>query len=693
LCIQTRMGKRRPQVHETIPEPEKPEPEKDHMQDQQPPPAPPLLLPHVESEATQQNMAQSEVQESQSEAANAGSFAPSHLSVPASSISSTDDGLPPPPPMSSQESLSSLHAQSGALANTFGVVPSSPAVEGDTIWASATEQISVTKESRILVKNAGRADVNGYYVARTFKVQGRNDEQVKFVKEQGVQYVLLWVKKKRDKPAVYTISWDTHRLYQGRSRSAWALPTRWEVARSSYFPDLEPAPEIADMTSFRHLIAEHGCARACMLEAVSFWHEEMRSDGFMRRDANSSMQVGQGKVYSSDDFEDDEVYEVGNQVIISQDKDFVEAAFKDAGLAWNDRTESMVKSMLAQSNRVVEVVSDKVIVLTAPDGERMQFPDVAVDLDYSNIAQFYTHHPIFIGTQTFTCVLLWLWFAFRDAGRNGASWAEMMGGVETIWPGRTSLLLSMDCEDFRGQIWRWFSYQFTHVGLAHIGTNAVMNLLLGVGLEKFHGSLKMALMYELGVFGGACCYLVADAHTGVVGTSGGCFALIGIRMGDLLMNWSERPKRWIRLCFLVSLIIINIIAEAASSPEGGVSTSNAAHFGGGVAGLLAGVAFGRNLKRERWEVGLQIAVVILGIALVIFCMGTGLQWPPRNIFEDDPWCWMRQVSNGTVFGTWDWRCVRCHSSGCIEQWMAQQRVWNVTQALCDSYGGFSFSEG
>lgn len=93
------------------------------------------------------------------------------------------------------------------------------------------------------------------------------------------------------------------------------------------------------------------------------------------------------------------------------------------------------------------------------------------------------------------------------------------------------------CEDLRAQVWRWWTYQFTHVGAVHVMMNAALNVVLGIPLELMHGSLRVALMFNIGVVGGAMCYSVNDAHTVVVGCSGGCYALIGTHIADLLMNW------------------------------------------------------------------------------------------------------------------------------------------------------------
>jgi len=576
-------------------------------------------------------------------------------------------------------------------------------------WASASmealapteaQATMVDRNSRLLVRGAGRADVDGVYVARWTtatqwsSTQGETDHvTLQFFKERGVQYIMSYAKKVGKKLAYWRISGESVRLYECEATSLSEVPVRWKVAVSQISASLGPAPMVVDVSGFGRLTAEFGFCKALLTEVGGFISEEARANLAVQPKHNSE-KMPSGKVYAtpSDGPEchenDNEHFEPGNIVKFTQDEAFLRKELEEVELRWD----SIYYDMLGGSHQVLDVPSPDVVTLLGPQGERVKTPVDAVDMDYSNIAQFDTHSPIFIILQTAMCVILWGYFASRDAGRNGASWAQTMGGLESVWPGHTSLLTSKDCEDYRFQIWRWFSYQFSHVGLAHIGTNAVTNLILGWQLEKFHGTVKMLAMYQLGVFGGACCYMVSDAHRPVVGTSGGCFALIGIRMGDLIMNWSERPWRFTRLFFLSSLILILFLMEATNKPEGGASTSNAAHVGGGIAGLMAGVWLGRNLVRSRCEVVFMILIFLLGIFLVSLSFGVGLQWPPKNLFEDEPWCWMRLVSNATLTGTWDWTCIRCHSADCMQKWSMGRRISTVTADYCLAGGGFWYTE-
>lgn len=239
-------------------------------------------------------------------------------------------------------------------------------------------------------------------------------------------------------------------------------------------------------------------------------------------------------------------------------------------------------------------------------------------------------------------------------------------------------------------MWRWLAHQFSHTGLRHVAMNSLMNMVLGIPLEEFHGSWRLFLMFNFGVFGGACCSVVTDIHSSVVGMSGGCYALLGMHLADLLMNWAQRKHRWQKLLLMVVLAGYDILSTHTT--QGAAPVSHAAHFGGYVAGLLIAIVLGRNLVWKRWERALQALTVGCGLLLIVFCMTWTRIWAPRTIWESSGWCWSRQVSSVDLFGDESWNCVRCASQACIEFWSTQEHTAAVSASSCDARGGWKFTE-
>eukprot|EP00429_Kryptoperidinium_foliaceum_P054152 CAMPEP_0176091590 /NCGR_PEP_ID=MMETSP0120_2-20121206/45878_1 /TAXON_ID=160619 /ORGANISM="Kryptoperidinium foliaceum, Strain CCMP 1326" /LENGTH=506 /DNA_ID=CAMNT_0017425489 /DNA_START=63 /DNA_END=1583 /DNA_ORIENTATION=+ len=298
--------------------------------------------------------------------------------------------------------------------------------------------------------------------------------------------------------------------------------------------------------------------------------------------------------------------------------------------------------------------------------------------------------PWFIIFHCFTVVSLWLIFATLRYIETGESLLKTQAGLDSIGEGSTDLRLAdEDCLDRRAEVWRWFTYQYTHVGVMHVVMNAFLTAVLGIPLEGLHGSLRMLVMYNVGVVGGALCYAVTDAHTFVVGCSGGCYALIGISFADLLLNWGQRRFRIHSLVFLTILVGADAVAYLMSlDPE---LVSHSAHVGGCVAGLLIGCLIGRDEKVHRWELVVIGIMGVIGFTLTLFCVAwlfvqdTG----PRNIWEAADgklgWCWVKQIYSKAIDRT-SYVCIRCGTQACIDDWSGMKNISTVSLAACEQRG-------
>lgn len=308
--------------------------------------------------------------------------------------------------------------------------------------------------------------------------------------------------------------------------------------------------------------------------------------------------------------------------------------------------------------------------------------------------------PYFIMGQTAFALLVWCITSLKESEEpehKGKKWTQLMAGFEAIWPGKTALKIHDECKDLRPEFWRWLTYQWTHVGISHVGMNCIMNLVMGWRIEKVNGTARTALMYNVGVFGGSLCFFVGDCHHSVVGMSGGCYSLIGMQWAMVIINW--RQKRWpkMTLCILICLAVMDTLTyfgfqkddEAKQSSD----ISHTAHFGGAVAGLIIGIAIGENLVVKPWERKLIMVAWGVGIVLVAFCLIWGMLWAPMTIMDPHRWCWTRLVYNRTYFGDSDWHCVRCGTEACINRWVSTQKwMSTVTIAQCRKKGGWDYTE-
>lgn len=274
--------------------------------------------------------------------------------------------------------------------------------------------------------------------------------------------------------------------------------------------------------------------------------------------------------------------------------------------------------------------------------------------------------PKFVIFQTLTIFLLWLVCAIVEwyQGRVAAPW-DALAGLTTFWPETMLGLTGNSCEDYRPQIYRWLLYQFSHKGIMHVTMNAVMIVILGIPLEGSGGTRRMFLLFNLGVIGGAMCYMLGDGHRMVVGASGGVYALLAMHFSNLVLNW--RQKKFRKPTLLLLLVLVSADLGSYFMAQGTTNVSGTAHLGGFLTGLLCGMAFGRNYEVQRYEIVLQVVSLILVLAFWMSCITwMALQEDgPRNIFEDHGWCWVRQVMDGT-FG--QAACVKCGSEECMDYW-------------------------
>jgi rhomboid protease GluP len=292
--------------------------------------------------------------------------------------------------------------------------------------------------------------------------------------------------------------------------------------------------------------------------------------------------------------------------------------------------------------------------------------------------------PIF--TVSETAIAFGIWFIMGQVTGSDSA------GLESFAKDQTDLAVyGPYCKDLRFEIWRWWSYQFSHVGFSHVAMNSLVTLSFGIALEGFHGHLRLFVMFNIGIFGGACCFFVTDCHTRVVGMSGGCCALMGIYFSHVIMNFTEikYPK-----AKLVMIMVMLVLVFAPSLMEAGkTGVSHSAHFGGVVAGVLGGIVIGKNKRLAYYERPMQIAAFIIGIASMIGCLWWLSMWAPRDIFSGTPWCWAGQVSDVTTFGDGAWHCVRCDSTTCIDKWNNMSRVAPVSAHACEqSPEGWKVSE-
>lgn len=197
----------------------------------------------------------------------------------------------------------------------------------------------------------------------------------------------------------------------------------------------------------------------------------------------------------------------------------------------------------------------------------------------------------------------------------------------------------------RWQAWRFLTYMFIHDGYLHILYNVITQLLFGFPLEMVHSWWRTAIIYLTGVTAGSLAHSVVDPGVGLVGASGGVYAILGAHLAAVVTNWKEMNYRLcdqeefdskpccaisrmffsahFRLVLVVLIVVpdtgLAIVRRAALDEELRVGVS--AHVGGFLTGLFLGIPVLKNINKHAWETHLgwiTLVVFLLVCAFAIF---------------------------------------------------------------------------
>lgn len=135
-----------------------------------------------------------------------------------------------------------------------------------------------------------------------------------------------------------------------------------------------------------------------------------------------------------------------------------------------------------------------------------------------------------------------------------------------------------------GQIYRLFTYMFTHGGFEHILCNNFSLIIIGSRVERYTGHLKFIIIYLLsGIIAGCTSYFV-DPYGIAVGASGAIFGITG-----LLIYLTYKLKNNIGGFDVYLAIIYAIIGTSSGFLIANVD--NYAHIGGLIGGILLSFIF------------------------------------------------------------------------------------------------------
>ena len=165
---------------------------------------------------------------------------------------------------------------------------------------------------------------------------------------------------------------------------------------------------------------------------------------------------------------------------------------------------------------------------------------------------------------------------------------QLWFGSATYAPGL--LLLGADSTELvkQGQYWRLFTSMFLHAGYLHIAMNSYVLYALGAFFNKIVGNARFLILYFASGLVGSLASVYINQSPLSVGASGALWGLFGVSAALIIRPSGFLPDS-VR-ANLRNVTIFNLLINIGFSFAVPM-IDKWAHFGGGAAGFLIGVAF------------------------------------------------------------------------------------------------------
>lgn len=240
-------------------------------------------------------------------------------------------------------------------------------------------------------------------------------------------------------------------------------------------------------------------------------------------------------------------------------------------------------------------------------------------------------------TLSFACLVLFTMpFALELVGLDEMTQPGWV--TRRVW---SRLGASLGFEANLVEPWRWATANFLHFGLSHLAVNCLVLTFLGISVERWIGSRRMAGLFILSGIAGtlASSYfqrasLTAGASAGIFGLAGGFLVLLLRRRKDL----ARAQFWWSFLPLAISMTVLLVWGDDLVGMGEGVKIDHWGHAGGALGGALVAltVRFRRPSRLWALATGLGIAGLIgVGIGVVAW-EGWHFRYGPQRWDSLDP---------------------------------------------------------
>lgn len=148
------------------------------------------------------------------------------------------------------------------------------------------------------------------------------------------------------------------------------------------------------------------------------------------------------------------------------------------------------------------------------------------------------------------------------------------------------------------QNWRILSAMFLHAGFVHIIFNLLLQLTMGLDVERQIGTLRFAFIYIIsGISGNLLGLNFAQDGVSSTGASGALFGIIAVNLLIFLLHRDRTTVQYygVMILILISEVVICFVLGLLPGLD------NFCHIGGFVSGLLLGIAILNDPKFVRYH--------------------------------------------------------------------------------------------
>jgi rhomboid protease GluP len=173
-----------------------------------------------------------------------------------------------------------------------------------------------------------------------------------------------------------------------------------------------------------------------------------------------------------------------------------------------------------------------------------------------------------------------------------------------------------------GEPWRLLTSAFIHFGVFHLAFNMAALWYGGVLCERLYGSARFLTLYLVTAVAGSVVSGWWDSARNSAGASGAVFGVYGALLLFFSLRWRDIPIRLLKRAGWGAVLLVGYSLLSGFSRQ---EVDNAAHVGGLLCGMLAGLLLARPFHSEarmQPKPGRVAAVVA-----VICCCLAALSWP------------------------------------------------------------------